>query len=112
MTIVGHSMGGMLSARFAASFPDITERAVIYDPIGLTDPRYERPWRSADDAYKATMAQTNDQREISARSILAAVSDIEGLRLSRRLAEYEPVNDMDMRRRIAARLLQAERYVV
>lgn len=62
VTIIGHSMGGMLSARFAASFPDITERAVIYDPIGLTDPRYERPWRSADDAYKATMAQTNDQR--------------------------------------------------
>jgi len=62
VTIVGHSMGGMLSARFAASFPDITERAVIYDPIGLTDPRYERLWRSADEAYKATMAQTNDQR--------------------------------------------------
>jgi pimeloyl-ACP methyl ester carboxylesterase len=62
VTIIGHSMGGMLAARFAASFPDITERAVIYDPIGLTDPRYQRPWRSADDAYKATMAQTNDQR--------------------------------------------------
>ena len=62
VTIIGHSMGGMLAARFAASFPDITECAVIYDPIGLTDPRYERPWRSADDAYKATMAQTNDQR--------------------------------------------------
>jgi pimeloyl-ACP methyl ester carboxylesterase len=62
VAIVGHSMGGMLSARFAASFPDITERAVIYDPIGLTDPRYERPWRSADEAYKAAMAQTNDQR--------------------------------------------------
>jgi pimeloyl-ACP methyl ester carboxylesterase len=62
VSIVGHSMGGMLAARFAASFPDITEKAVIYDPIGLTDPRYERPWRSADDAYKATMAQTDDQR--------------------------------------------------
>jgi pimeloyl-ACP methyl ester carboxylesterase len=62
VSIVGHSMGGMLAARFAASFPDITERAVIYDPIGLTDIRYERPWRSAEEAYKATMAQTNDQR--------------------------------------------------
>jgi pimeloyl-ACP methyl ester carboxylesterase len=62
VTIVGHSMGGMLSARFAASFPDITERAVIYNPIGLKDPRYDRPWSSADDAYKRTMAQTNDQR--------------------------------------------------
>jgi pimeloyl-ACP methyl ester carboxylesterase len=62
VTIMGHSMGGMLAARFAASFPDIVERAAIYDPIGLTDIRYERPWRSADEAYKATMAQTNDQR--------------------------------------------------
>ncbi len=62
VTIIGHSMGGMLAARFAASFPDITERAVIYDPIGLTDPRYEQPWHRADDAYKTTMAQTNDER--------------------------------------------------
>jgi pimeloyl-ACP methyl ester carboxylesterase len=62
VSIMGHSMGGMLAARFAVSFPDITERAVIYDPIGLTDIRYERPWRSAEEAYKATMAQTNDQR--------------------------------------------------
>jgi pimeloyl-ACP methyl ester carboxylesterase len=62
VTVIGHSMGGMLAARFSASFPDITDRTVIYDPIGLTDPRYERPWRSADDAYKANMAQNNDQR--------------------------------------------------
>ena len=61
VAIVGHSMGGMLTARFAASYPDMTERAVIYDPIGLTDARWERPWRTADDAYKATMAQTHDQ---------------------------------------------------
>ncbi len=40
--IVGHSMGGMLTARFAASYPDMTDRAVIYNPIGLTDPRWER----------------------------------------------------------------------
>ena len=59
--IVGHSMGGMLAARFAASYPDITERVVLYDPIGLTDVRWERPWRTADDAYKAAMAQTHDQ---------------------------------------------------
>src|SRR6266567_1045377 len=59
--IVGHSMGGMLTARFAASYPDMTERAVIYNPIGLSDVRYAQPWRSADDAYKRTMAQTHDQ---------------------------------------------------
>jgi len=59
--IVGHSMGGMLAARFAASYPDMVERLVIYNPIGLTDPRYETAWHTADDAYKATMAQTHDQ---------------------------------------------------
>jgi len=59
--IVGHSMGGMLAARFAASYPDITERVVLYAPIGLTDARWERPYRSTDDAYKARLAQTRDQ---------------------------------------------------
>jgi pimeloyl-ACP methyl ester carboxylesterase len=62
VTIVGHSMGGMLATRFAASFPDITDRAVIYNPIGLKDPRYDHPWRPADDEYKSVMAQSNDQR--------------------------------------------------
>jgi pimeloyl-ACP methyl ester carboxylesterase len=59
--IVGHSMGGMLAARFAASYPDMTERAVLYDPIGLTDPRWEQPWHSAEEAYKTAMARTPDQ---------------------------------------------------
>jgi pimeloyl-ACP methyl ester carboxylesterase len=59
--IVGHSMGGMLAARFAASYPDITERAVLYDPIGLSDVRWEQPWHSAEEAYKATMARSPDQ---------------------------------------------------
>jgi len=61
VAVVGHSMGGMLTARFAASYPDITERAVIYNPIGLSDARWGRPWRSAEDAYKATMAMSHDQ---------------------------------------------------
>ncbi len=61
VTVIGHSMGGMLAARFAASYPDVTDRLVIYNPIGLTDPRFQRPWRTADDAYKATMAASHDQ---------------------------------------------------
>jgi len=60
-TIFGHSMGGMLAARFAASYPDVTERLVINNPIGLTDVRWDRPWRTADEAYKATLSQTQDQ---------------------------------------------------
>jgi len=37
--IVGHSMGGMLAARFATQYPDVVERLVLFNPIGLTDTR-------------------------------------------------------------------------
>src|SRR6187200_1008872 len=50
--IVGHSMGGMLAARFATQHPDVTERLVIYNPIGLTDGRFGRPAGSIDEQYK------------------------------------------------------------
>ena len=56
--IVGHSMGGMLAARFATQYPGTTERLVLYNPIGLTDPRYTRPWESSDEGYKRTLAST------------------------------------------------------
>src|SRR5215218_4038406 len=48
--IVGHSMGGMLATRFATQYPAVTERLVLYNPIGLTDGRYDRPAGSIDDA--------------------------------------------------------------
>lgn len=56
--IVGHSMGGMLAARFATQYPDVTERLVLYNPIGLVDPRYDRPWESTDEGYTRTLAST------------------------------------------------------
>jgi pimeloyl-ACP methyl ester carboxylesterase len=56
--IVGHSMGGMLAARFATQYPDVTERLVLYNPIGLVDPRFSRPVGSVDDAYRQTLAST------------------------------------------------------
>src|SRR5947209_2094803 len=59
--IFGHSMGAMLAARFSASYPDITERTVICNPIGLTDVRWQQPWRSAQEAYQALMSRTRDQ---------------------------------------------------
>jgi len=59
--IFGHSMGGMLAARFTASYPDIVERAVLCNPIGLVDLRWKSSWPNAEDAYQATMAQSRDQ---------------------------------------------------
>jgi pimeloyl-ACP methyl ester carboxylesterase len=56
--IVGHSMGGMLAARFATQYPDMTERLVLYNPIGLTDARFNGPAVDPDVAYKRTLAST------------------------------------------------------
>jgi pimeloyl-ACP methyl ester carboxylesterase len=35
--IVGHSMGGMIAARYALSFPDDTAALVLVNPLGLED---------------------------------------------------------------------------
>lgn len=35
--IMGHSTGGMLAARFALMYPDMTEQVVLVNPIGLED---------------------------------------------------------------------------
>ena len=56
--IVGHSMGGMLAARFATQYPDSTERLVLFNPIGLTDARFNNPVGDPDEAYKRTLAST------------------------------------------------------
>ena len=53
--VIGHSMGGMLAARFATQFPKAVERVVIYNPIGLTDGRFDRPMTPIDEAYKSNL---------------------------------------------------------
>ena len=56
--IVGHSMGGMLAARFATQYPDVTERLVLFNPIGLTDTRFNNPVGDPEEAYQRTLAST------------------------------------------------------
>jgi pimeloyl-ACP methyl ester carboxylesterase len=56
--IVGHSMGGMLAARYALQYPAATERLVLVNPIGLEDWKAEGvPWRSID-AWNAREQKT------------------------------------------------------
>ncbi|NCT71841.1 MAG: alpha/beta hydrolase [Xanthomonadaceae bacterium] len=57
--IVGHSMGGMLAARYALQYPQSTERLVLVNPIGLEDWKAEGvPWRSID-AWNAREMKTS-----------------------------------------------------
>src|SRR5262245_59778683 len=53
--VVGHSMGAMLAARLATQYPKAVERLVIYNPIGLTDGRFDRPMPSIDESYQQTL---------------------------------------------------------
>ena len=59
--VVGHSMGGMMAARMATQYPKAIERVVIYNPIGLTDGRYDRPMTPIDQAYEQTLKGTDYQ---------------------------------------------------
>lgn len=56
--VVGHSMGGMLAARFALMFPDRTERLALVNPIGLEDWKTVVPYRSVDQWYQQELKAT------------------------------------------------------
>jgi pimeloyl-ACP methyl ester carboxylesterase len=58
--IVGHSMGGMVATRFALLYPDFTERLVLYNQIGLTDARLQRPPTPVDEVYHQLLTQSYD----------------------------------------------------
>lgn len=48
--VLGHSMGGMLAARFALMYPDRTNRLVLVNPIGLED------WKAKGVPYRGVPA--------------------------------------------------------
>lgn len=61
VTVIGHSMGGMLAVRFALMLPQRTERLVLVNPIGLEDYRARVPARTIDELYAQELAQTPEK---------------------------------------------------
>ena len=55
ITLIGHSMGGMLANRFTLMYPDKVEKLLLEDPIGLEDYRTFVPYNSAGDDYKTEL---------------------------------------------------------
>jgi pimeloyl-ACP methyl ester carboxylesterase len=52
VTVMGHSMGGMLATRFALLYPAQTEQLVMVNPIGLEDWKaLGVPYRTVDEWY-------------------------------------------------------------
>ncbi|GHA28121.1 alpha/beta hydrolase [Salinimicrobium marinum] len=45
VAVLGHSMGGMLATRFALMFPEVTEKLILENPIGLEDYKRVIPYK-------------------------------------------------------------------
>lgn len=59
--VVGHSMGGMLAARYALQYPDAVERLALVNPIGLEDWKaLGVPWQDVDAWFAAERRTTFD----------------------------------------------------
>lgn len=60
-TIIGHSIGGMLAARYAIQYPARTERLVLVNPIGLEDWQAKGvPYASIDTLYEGELKTSFD----------------------------------------------------
>jgi pimeloyl-ACP methyl ester carboxylesterase len=58
VTVVGHSMGGMVATRFASMYPERTEQLVLVNPIGLEDWKRKVPYRTIDEWYQGELEKT------------------------------------------------------
>jgi pimeloyl-ACP methyl ester carboxylesterase len=58
VTLMGHSMGGMLATRFTLLYPDRVNKLLLEDPIGLEDYRTFVPYISTDQQYQTELKTT------------------------------------------------------
>lgn len=61
VTVVGHSMGGMLATRFALMFPDRTRQLVLVNPIGLEDWKRVVPYPTIEEWFRLELKKTPDR---------------------------------------------------
>lgn len=61
VSVVGHSMGGMLATRFALMYPGQTEKLILEDPIGLEDWKMKVPYQSIEKWFAGEMSQSYEK---------------------------------------------------
>lgn len=50
--LLGHSMGGMIAARFTLMYPEAVSKLVLLDPLGLEDWKRVAPYATIDASYQ------------------------------------------------------------
>jgi len=64
ITLVGHSLGGMMAARFALMYPEAVERLVLEDPLGLEDYRIKVPYVPPGELLQEARKQGESANEV------------------------------------------------
>jgi alkylation response protein AidB-like acyl-CoA dehydrogenase len=102
-----------------AGITDILMNAYAMESATLRARKIAHSGRNAENAEEMAAVfarEAMDTIDSSARTVLAACSEGDALRTNlavlKRFTKYEPIDMIGARRKIAARLIQAERYVV
>jgi len=102
-----------------AGITDILMNAYALESATLRAQKIAKSGKNAENASEMAAVfarEAMDTIDSSARTVLAACSEGDALRTNlavlKRFTKYEPIDMIGTRRRIAARLIQAERYIV
>jgi pimeloyl-ACP methyl ester carboxylesterase len=55
--VMGHSMGGMIATRFTLMYPELVEKFILENPIGLEDWKVKMPYLSVDVWHQLELKQ-------------------------------------------------------
>lgn len=58
VSILGHSMGGMLATRFTLMYPDKVDKFILENPIGLEDWKLKVPYQPVETWYQSELKQS------------------------------------------------------
>lgn len=61
ISVLGHSMGGMIATRFTLMFPEIVEKLILENPIGLEDWKVKVPYIDIDKNYQFELNQSYEK---------------------------------------------------
>jgi len=57
VAVLGHSMGGMVATRFTLMYPEIVEKFILENPIGLEDWKLKVPYQPIETWYQSELKQ-------------------------------------------------------